>query len=213
MSNYAVVDLEMCKVPRAKRTEDYPYKCEIIQIGVILLNSEFNIVNEFKSYVSPDNGVVDTYIHKLTGISAEDVAHAPKLVEVLRDLVNWLPEDAVMIEWSDNDENQLRREIEAKQLSESELLPLLCEWVDCQKMFGDKLGIDKVYRLSEALNISNIYYDDGAHDALVDARNTAKLFRKIQTETVLKLNPYYSCNEKPLTTGISLGALIAGLAI
>lgn len=213
MSNYAVVDLEMCKVPRAKRTDEYPYRNEIIQVGVILLDDKFDIVDEFKSYVSPDNGVVDTYIQNLTGITAENVANAPKLADVLSQLVKWLPDDTIMIEWSDNDEKQLRLEIEAKQLPEIKFEVLLREWVDCQKLFGDKLGTDKVYRLSEALNISDICYDDGAHDALVDARNTARLFRKIKTEVELKLNPYYVVNERPFDSGISLGALLAGLAI
>ena len=48
---------------------------------------------------------------------------------------------------------------------------------------------------------------------MVDARNTARLFRKIKTEVELKLNPYYVVNERPFDSGISLGALLAGLAI
>ena len=39
---------------------------------------------------------------------------------------------------------------------------------------------NKKYKLSEALSIADISYDDGAHDALVDAKNTARLFAKTQ---------------------------------
>ena len=65
-------------------------------------------------------------------------------------------------------------------------------------MFGNKLNTNKKYKLSEALSIADICYDDGAHDALIDARNTARLFAKIQSEEELKLSPYFiSASEDP----------------
>ena len=208
MCNYAVIDFEMCRVPKARRTKDYPYRNEIIQVGVVLLNSEFTIVDEFKSYVSPDNGFVDSFIYSLTGISNKNVVGAPKLLEVLRDLIKWLPSDTVFVEWSDNDKKQLLLEIKSKHLSENEFAFLLKEWIDCQELFGNNLGGGKLYNLTEALNISNIYYDDGAHDALVDARNTAKLFHKIKTEPVLQLNPNYIKEESSFCLGVSLASFI-----
>ena len=65
-------------------------------------------------------------------------------------------------------------------------------------MFGRKLNTNKKYKLSEALSIADICYDDGAHDALVDARNTARLFAKIQSEEEFELSPYFiSASEEP----------------
>ena len=58
-------------------------------------------------------------------------------------------------------------------------------------MFGRKMNTTKKYKLSEALSIANICYDEGAHDALVDARNTAKLFAKIQLDEEFELSPYF----------------------
>lgn len=38
------------------------------------------------------------------------------------------------------------------------------------------------YNLEEALNLSDIDYDIHLHDGLIDASNTALLFKKIKTE-------------------------------
>ena len=54
----------------------------------------------------------------------------------------------------------------------------------------------KTYKLSEALVIADINYDSGEHDALVDAKNTAQLFIKMETEDEMQLNPYYSTEPK-----------------
>ena len=42
MSKYAVVDLEMCRVPMDVSVDDYPYGQEIIQVGVVLLDENFD---------------------------------------------------------------------------------------------------------------------------------------------------------------------------
>lgn len=54
------------------------------------------------------------------------------------------------------------------------------------------MNTSKVYKLSEALIIADLEYDENIHDALVDARNTALLFIKMKSESTLKLSPYYS---------------------
>ena len=41
------------------------------------------------------------------------------------------------------------------------------------------------------MNLSDIDYDEAIHDGLVDAKNTALLFRKMRTEEVFRFNKYY----------------------
>ena len=52
------------------------------------------------------------------------------------------------------------------------------------------------YNLEEALNLSDIDYDIHLHDGLIDASNTALLFKKIKTEKSFKLNDYYLASNK-----------------
>ena len=71
----------------------------------------------------------------------------------------------------------------------------------------------KCYKLSEALIAADIMYEDGAHDGLVDAYNTALLFAKIERESELVLNPYYkrAITGEEDSLGFSLGNLFAGI--
>lgn len=208
MSKYVIVDLEMCNVPKGIKRDAYNWRNELIQIGAVLVDESLNITDEFMTLVSPEFGVVDNFIEKLTGISRKDVQGAPKFKEALEMFVNWVPSDAILVSWSENDENQIRKEIEAKNILVEGLNDYIDTWVDCQKTFGEKMNAQKNYKLSEALIIADIDYDDGEHDALVDAKNTAQLFVKMEREPVLVLNPYYS-NQKEEETYNPFAALLA----
>lgn len=189
MSRYAVLDLEMCKVPK-KHRKDKSLN-EIIEIGAVLLDESYEPVDEFRSFVSPAEGVIDTYIHNLTGISQEDLEGAPDIRCALEQFIEWLPQETVVITWSATDERQIRGEAERKGIVG--LCGFLDGFIDCQADFSLRMKTSKVYRLTEALIIAGIEYDENIHDALVDARNTALLFAKMKKEQTLKLTPYYSC--------------------
>jgi len=114
MCKYAVVDLEMCIVPRAIRKGKYHWGRETIQIGAVLLNEELEIIDEFMTYVSPEYGFINTYINELTGICKSDVATAPEIKVGLEKFIEWLPKDTKVVSWSNNDELQIRHEIASK---------------------------------------------------------------------------------------------------
>ena len=209
MNQYVVVDLEMCKVPKPMRTEKYHWALETIQIGAVLINENLEIVDEFNTFVHPEFGSIDDYIRQLTGITTYDVKDAAKMEGALQAFVSWVPEDAVCVSWSESDERQIRHEIESKEIHIPRLEMMLDEWQDCQKTFAEKMNTPKQYRLSEALVAADIFYDENAHDGLVDARNTAKLFIKMEKEPVLVLNEYYrrSREEEVETQMYSIGDL------
>ena len=200
MGYYAVIDLEMCCVPRRIGKVAYPYSKELIQIGAVLLDESFKPVGDFMTYVHPQYGRIDPFIHGLTGISAADVAGAPDIREVLEAFLEWLPEDTVIVSWSPSDKSQIHKETTGKGLYFPRIAQLFETWIDCQKIFGEIMKSPKTYRLSEALLISDVPYSDGAHDALVDARNTALLYAKMMLEPEFTVSFYYSTEDKPVVS-------------
>lgn len=212
MCQYAVVDLEMCKVPYEARKGKYRRKQETIQIGAVLLNESLEIIDEFSTYVSPQFGLIDAYINNLTGISKTDVRDVPNMEKALQEFVNWLPDDVKVVSWSRNDELQIRHEIEEKGIHIEGLDVILDNWIDCQKTFGEKMDSSKCYKLSEALVAADIIYEDGAHNGLVDAYNTVLLFAKMEKEPKLVLNPYYqsAISNEDNSSGFTIGNLFAG---
>ncbi len=195
MCKYVVVDFEMCDVPKGAVRQHYNYGTEIIEIGAVLLDKSLNIIDNFKSYVAPQYGYINSRIHELTKISFQDVANAPNFKEALEEFLAWVPEDATLVSWSENDKTQVTCELESKNLDIPQLNRFFGNWLDCQKTFAEKMNTDKNYNLTEALRLTGIDYEDGGHDALVDARNTALLFAKMEREPELQLSHYYT--EKP----------------
>ena len=207
MCQYVVVDLEMCKVPSERRSKKVQLKNETIQIGAVLLDENLEIIDNFATYVAPQHGFIDDYISKLTGINRGDVVNAPLFKEALTKFVEWIPHDSKVISWSDNDKLQICREAEAKDIKVKGLQDILEGWIDCQKIFGDRMHSRRCYKLSEALVAADIMYEDGAHDGRIDAYNTALLFAKMEKEPHLKLNTYYqeAVSENHGSLSFSLG--------
>ncbi len=191
MSKYVVVDLEMCRVPKGLKREKFRRAYELIEIGAVLLDDTYEVVDRFKTYVSPEYGEIDPFIQKLTGITKADTIGAPSTQEALELFVDWLPEDAVLVSWSENDERQIRKEVEFKNLDIPRLEGYLNSWEDCQKTFAEKMNTTKNYKLSEALIIADIDFNENLHDGLVDAYNTALLFAKMKREPKLQLISCY----------------------
>lgn len=191
MGKYVVFDLEMCRVPRCEAQDTFQGSNELIQIGAVELNEHYEIVRTFVTHVKPEFGVIDERIQRLTGITQEDVKNAPLAKDALACFLKWLPDDGKLVAWSENDVNQIDDELYFKDIDLPEFYELLDHYLDCQEMFSEKMHTSKRYNLREALSIANIEYDENIHDALVDAKNTALLFAKIQTEEKLHLSPYY----------------------
>lgn len=191
-NKYVVIDLEMNKVQYNKRAELEQLKNEIIEIGAVIVNEDLNITDTFKTYVSPEHSQLDNYIKGLTGIKNSDVKNAPVFKEAIKIFIDWIPKDAVIVSWSDNDKLQIESEAKAKDVDISKLDKYLETWYDCQIEFTEKMKAIRIYKLSEALVIADINYDENIHDALVDAKNTALLFIKMKKEKNLVLNKEYN---------------------
>lgn len=195
MSHYVVLDLEMCKVPKAARREVFHTCQEIIQIGAVELDDSFRVARSFMTYVKPEYGAIDSVIHRLTGISSQDTDSAPRAEEAFASFAQWLPEDARLVTWSESDVNQIDDELYFKGIDVPQLYDCMEDYIDCQELFSERMNRDRRYSLKEALLIAGVDYDTNIHDALTDARNTARLFSKVQTEEQLILSPYYMTNE------------------
>lgn len=185
----------MCRVPKGEKREEFGFKQELIQIGAVLLNEEFEICDTFLTYVKPRFGCVDSFIERLTGITEGDTQNAPSTEEALEAFLMWMPEDTIMVSWSNSDPIQLYKEIDGKQINMPRMEELIENSVDCQIEFEDRIGANRSYGLAEALSITGIDCASGAHDALIDAKNTAMLFAKLNLESKLKMSKYYFSEE------------------
>jgi len=211
---YIVLDLEMCQVPKAKKTKEYHYKNEIIQIGAVKLNKDFAEVSRFSTFVKPQFGYVDSFIEELTGISQQNVENAPVFEDAIREFLNWVDdENAVMVSWSRSDLKQFKIEINGKGITTGELDRYFDSWIDCQELFGIATNASASWGLERAIFAANIVAEGHMHDGLADAVNTASLFRLIKTQPDFKLIDIYESlrHEEVEHLSFSMGSLFEGL--
>lgn len=212
---YVVLDLEMCYVPNSAVLRDYKYGMETIQIGAVLVNEDYEIIDSFNSYIKPEVGSISSYINHLTGISSYSVRDAKCFGEVMKDFMEWLPKDVRCVSWSMTDRKQLMEESANKDVDVSGIEEMFETWIDAQAMFSEKMDSDRAYRLDEALIASDIYQDGSSHDGYDDAINTAKLFIKLKTEPDYELNEMYrAAKEDDIEhLSFSLGSVFEGLKV
>lgn len=80
---YLIFDLEMTGTE-----SDYH---DIIQIGAVLVDEQWNKVSEFESLVYPDNPeTISKYSEEIHGISLSDLEDAPSAYDVFEDFENWI---------------------------------------------------------------------------------------------------------------------------
>ena len=210
-----VLDLEMCNVPRKFRKKEYKYALEIIQLGAVLLDENFNRVDTFSSYVHPNYGYVDSFIKDLTGITNKEVKNAKELEEVLIDFLCWLDDREYKIyAWSESDYCQFEHEIRCKNIEGDYIddFMKLDRWIDYQKIFDDRYGYDKAVSLENALILCDIDSEGRMHDGLDDAINTSKLISVLENNPNYQLTDYIIVDEpKPLMT--CLGDMFAGIRL
>lgn len=212
---YVVLDLEMCKVPKGYKKCGYNWNMETIQIGAVLLDEEYHIVDEFNTYVKPEYGRVDGFIENLTGISQADVITAPCFEDAIVQFMDWLPADDVRcVSWSTSDPKQLVHEFVEKGVDDDRFEIMIANWIDCQEIFGRIMAKEIRYSLEEALIAADIITEGRAHDGLCDAYNTALLFAKLEQEDEFELNSLYkeAREEAEDHLSFSMGDLFAGLA-
>ena len=184
---HIVVDLEMNNIRRRSEARKICTN-EIIEIGACMLDENLWEIGKFQIYVKPEyNDVIVPKISKLTGITNEMVANAPTFSVAFKQFTDWclnIKDDVMIYAWSNTDHSQVMKEIQLKQykLSEEEHKLMEHGWTDFQNEFDIHLGFERQISLKLALDMAGIDFNGRQHDALDDARNTAKLLRVFKDE-------------------------------
>ena len=210
---HIVIDLEMNALD--KKFKDKKIICgrEIIQIGAVLLDDQYQEIGYFNTLVKPQyNERIERKFEKLTGISTQMVQNAPVFLEAMEQFFLWchsIKDEILIYQWSESDYEQITKELELKKIClNAEDTQLLHNFQDFQKEYGEILGLSKAVSLKDAVMYAGVDFLGKEHDALDDAKNTAALLRIVRIpdlcKTVLE-NVIDAFNSKPI--GTSLGEL------
>lgn len=183
--NYVIFDLEWNQPADERSTVQEPVYLsgEIVEIGAVKLDENFHPIDELRLYIAPQHY---TRMHKaiatLTGIRdkllAEQGIPFPAAYEKF---IDWCGEDYAFMTWSMSDmpiliDNMILHGIDISDLP-------VC--YDIQRIFGREiLRNDTRYSLDAALALMK-ESGEKAHDALHDARNTAKICDHLELDQYL----------------------------
>lgn len=192
--HYIVFDLEFNQDPDSlidsslkpetpEKKGKYPF--EIIQIGAVKLDKDFNNVGTFKRLVKPSiYSSISEFVTELTGITTDSLKAEQTFSEVYKDFLEFVNEpEVVLCVWGMTDMKELIRNAIYHSLDEK-LLPN--RYINIQPQASVHLGMPKKKPLGlkycvEALKIDIAHT---FHDALNDALYTAEVFKKVYTSEV-----------------------------
>lgn len=183
---HVVVDLEMNPVSREFREVRRKLNEEVIEIGAVRLDENFQQEAEFQCYVKPEYGPIKKHITSLTGITQAMVADKKTYAACFQDFVDWVGEEETKIySWSMSDIKQLRSECRYK-LPDFDIGWLNERWVDLQQEFDNRLGLHNSLALKHALGAMDHKFEGTQHTALADAINTSAILTLMQDDAKFK---------------------------
>ena len=211
---HVVVDLEMNPVSREFREVRRKLNEEVIEIGAVRLDENFQQEAEFQCYVKPEYGPIKKHITSLTGITQAMVADKKTYAACFQDFVDWVGEEETKIySWSMSDIKQLRSECRYK-LPDFDIGWLNARWVDLQQEFDDRLGLHNSLALKHALGAMDHKFEGTQHTALADAINTSAILTLMQDDAKFKetMKPVLEILQPKDDLASSIGALCPELA-
>lgn len=156
---------------------------EVIQIGAVKLNENFEICDTFSSVVKPRfYKKLHFKVEKLTGITKDQLKDADTFDKVFDSFMEWCGDDAVFLIWGFDDIDILEQNIEINNC-ESEKIT----WYNVQLIYSRQLNSDNLQvALSTACESFSIEQDRRLHNALNDAYYTALLCSRLDMQKGLE---------------------------
>ncbi len=171
-------------------TSDKRMPFEILQIGALKLDQNFNTMATFSRLVKPTlYPVVSPFITELTGITTDQVKDKASFPKVYQDFIRFIGAgDAAFCVWGKSDVKELYRNVFYHDLDQK-LLPK--DYLNIQPYASEHLGFSmkKLLRLKHTVEALGIPLSYSFHDAAGDAYYTAEILKKIYHPS-MKLKAY-----------------------
>ncbi len=188
---FCVIDLET--------TGGNPETEKIIEVGMVKIENR-KIVEERNFLINPQKDIPD-FVQKLTGIRKADVEHAPKIEEVMTEILEFIG-DSILVAHNTSFDipflNGVLKKLQQPTLDNK----VICTNIMTKYMIPDIMSSNLTY-MSEIFGISH----SNAHRAVEDARATGNLLLKyldiFETKGIRKVNQlYYPRNKFELDRAI-----------
>ena len=152
---------------------------EMIQIGAVKVNEQYEVVDSFSQLIQPQHYVrLHPRISRITHITEDDLDDAPQFNEAIAAFADWCGDDYALLTWGCDDISVLNQNMTFFKCETD--LPKI---YDAQRLFGEFIGNTKERKgLKAAMEMLEIDPDEDNmpfHNAVNDAYYTALVFAKM----------------------------------
>ncbi len=209
--NYVVIDFEFNQAydfkNNSKGVAEVGCTFEIIQIGAVKLDSNFNVIDNFNQLIKPTvYKQLHPYVSKITGFTIEDFKDAKSFKEVIKNFMNFLGTDYIFCSWGKADMKALFRNLIYYDI---DVRKIYNKYIDVQALASKKINnsIHSLVGLENACIHFNIKTDhENFHNAYYDALYTKNIMLLLKAtedniitfkyDKLLKDKPTYFLNNK-----------------
>lgn len=186
--HYIVIDFEFNQ--QDSSVDESSEKCkacpyEIIQIGAVKLNSQWQVTGEYNRFVKPTlYPRLSPFITELTGITPEQLESEASFPDVYHSFLAFIEDsDAILCSWGKSDIKELYRNVEYFGLDRTNLPKL---YINLQPYASIHLNQPrkKLLKLSYTVEALEIPLNYPFHNALYDAYYTAEIFKRIMKPSI-----------------------------
>lgn len=185
--DYIVLDIEF-----NGRKFASPLPMEVIEIGAVRLNENFEYIDSFTSFVKPVYFTkLNNFIQKKTGIPQESINQAARFPSVIKEFIDWLQksDQPLLITWGGEDMKRIILDTRMHKLDDSYFMQL--PYFDLLKGYIHSRGFTNDVSVEGALAQLEIESEEQAHRALDDAKMTAKILYAVHADVDWDKVTYY----------------------
>lgn len=189
MMQYIIFDLEFNQSKETKeerKDKEIKLMFEIIQIGAVKVDKNFNIISKFNALVKPIlHTELHPYVENLTNINISDLNKAKTFPEVFKEFIKFIGDDnPILCVWGTSDIKELIKNASFHKLPFN-VMPK--KYIDIQRYASKDLNCEKGYKigLKTAVEALKINTDLNFHDAYFDAIYTYEVFKRIFTHKII----------------------------
>lgn len=195
---YIILDMEWNQALDKAHTIKEPImlRGEIIQIGAVKADEDFQFVDRLKINIAPKYyKKMNRHVEKITGITNEMLAQGESFPEAFRRFQEWCTPDFRFITWGFDDIAMLSDNLELHGLDPK----FGSDYVNLQLIYKNQVDNERVqWSLSDAVERLGIPLDAQAHDAMNDAWFTFEVCKKLDMHKGLTEYSGMSAGQRPV---------------
>ncbi|MCR5368937.1 MULTISPECIES: 3'-5' exonuclease [Eubacterium] len=181
--NYIVFDLEWNQSPYGQSGEHPRMPFEIIEIGAVKLNDQFEIIDEYTSLIKPKlYKKLHRSIRAMLNYSEEELKTGKSFKDACSEFLKWCGDDYSFCTWGASDLYYLQSNMDFYYM---EKLAFPLKFYNIQQIYADMYDDEgKISKLEKACSELKIPEDEPFHAAINDAKYTARVLAKIKPDNL-----------------------------